>query len=76
MPTAEAVATERLRLLSINISCPRGAQQQTRWRPLLLSMDGKERRTDRRTLKPFIDPAPHMRTESIKRHGPKTDPEG
>jgi len=49
MPTVEAVATERLRLLSINIFCPQGAQQQIRRRPLLLSMDGKkDGRTDGR----------------------------
>jgi len=36
--------------LSIDISCPQGAKrQQTRWLPLLLSIDGTYRRTDRRT---------------------------
>ena len=39
-------------------------------------VDGWKRKTDRRTLKPFIDPAPHTRTASIKRHCPKRDPEG
>jgi len=53
--------------LSIDISCPLGAQQQTRRPPLLLSIDGTDRRmdgrTDRRTLDRFIDPAAHtMRT--------------
>jgi len=32
--------------LSIDISCPRGAQQQTRRTPLLLSIDGTDGRTD------------------------------
>jgi len=32
--------------LSIDISCPHGAQQQTRRTPLLLSIDGADRRTD------------------------------
>ena len=32
--------------LSIDISCPQGAQQQTRPPPLLLSIDGTDRRTD------------------------------
>jgi len=50
-----AVAAERRRLLSMDISCPRGAQQQTRGTPL----------TDRGTLDRYIDPAPHtMRTVS------------
>jgi len=49
MPTAGAVAIERLRFLSLSISCPRSTQQQTRRGPLLLSMDGKERQTDRWT---------------------------
>ena len=53
MTTAGAVATERLRLVSLSISCPRSAQQQTRRRPLLLSMDGKDRQTD---VQPFHRP--------------------
>jgi len=44
--------------LSIDISCPHGAQQQTRRTPLLLSIDGTDRRTDGRTLDCFINPAP------------------
>jgi len=39
-------AAERRRLLSVDISCPRGAQQQTRRTPLLLSIDGTDRRMD------------------------------
>jgi len=35
--------------LSIDIPCPHGAQQQTRRTPLLLSIDGTDRRTDERT---------------------------
>jgi len=38
--------------LSIDISCSHGAQQQTRRTPLLLSIDG----TDRRTDEPFHRP--------------------
>ena len=42
------------RLLSIDISCPRGAQQQTRRTQLLLSIDGTDKQTDRRTVaRPF-----------------------
>jgi len=37
--------------LSIDICCLQGAQQQTRRTPLLLSIDGKDRRTDGRTDK-------------------------
>jgi len=57
--TAGTVTAMRRRLLSIDISCPRDAQQQTRLRPLLLSINGTDRRTDRRTLNRFINPAPH-----------------
>jgi len=45
--------------LSIDISCPRGAQQQTRRTPLLLSIDGTDGQTDGRTLDRYIDPAPY-----------------
>jgi len=48
--TAGAVAAERRRLLSIDISCWLGAEQQTRRRPWLLSIDGTDRRTDGSTL--------------------------
>jgi len=44
--TLPAFAAERRRLLSIDISCPQGAQQQTRRTPLLLSIGGTSRRTD------------------------------
>jgi len=54
---APAAGTRRLRRqLSIDISCRHGAQQQTRWSPLLLSIDG----TDRRTPDRYIDPARHI----------------
>ena len=51
------------RLLSVDISCSRDAQQQTRCTPLLLSIDGTDNvrtdgKTDRQTLDSFIDPAP------------------
>ena len=39
-------AAERRHLLSIDISCLYGAQQQTRRTPLLLLIDGTDRRTD------------------------------
>jgi len=42
-----AAGTRRRRpQLSIDISCLQGAQQQTRQPPLLLSIDGIDRRTD------------------------------
>jgi len=44
--TLPAFAAERRRLLSMDISGPRGAQQQTGRTPLLLSIDGTDRRTD------------------------------
>jgi len=45
--------------LSIDISCPHGAQQQTRRTPRLRSNDGTDRQTEYgRTLDRFIDPAP------------------
>ena len=36
--------------LSIDTSCPQGAQQQTRWSPLLRSIDGTDRRKDGRPI--------------------------
>jgi len=36
--------------LSIDISCPQAAQQQTRWPLLLLSTDVTDRQTDTRSL--------------------------
>jgi len=48
------------------VSCPRRAQQQTRWPPLLLPTDGTDRQTDGWTLYHYIDSAPHtMQAESI-----------
>jgi len=57
--TLSAFAAESRRLLqvptvhlqlSLNISCPQGAQQQTDWLPLLLSIDGTERQTNTQQL--------------------------
>jgi len=47
--------------LSIDISCPHGAQQQTRRTPRLMSSDGRrtDGQTDGRTIDRSIDPAPH-----------------
>ena len=64
--TLPAFAVERCHLqscmVSIDISCPQGAQQQTRCKQLLLLTDG----TDERTLDRFTDPAPHtMQVVSI-----------
>jgi len=53
--TLPAFEAERRRLLSIDISCLRGAQQQTRHTPLLLSIDGTDRQTDGRSMG-FTDP--------------------
>jgi len=62
---AFAAAGRRRSPLTIDISCSRGAQQQTRRTPQWLLNDGTHRRTGRRTLDRYIDPAPHtMRTES------------
>ena len=48
--TLPAIATKRGCLqLSIDISFPLGALQQTRRTPLLLSIDGTYRQTDRQT---------------------------
>ena len=50
----------------IDIFCPHGAQQQTRQPPLLLSIDGTDKQTDRRTPDRYVDRAPHtLRTASI-----------
>jgi len=56
MPCCTAVVAGSWRpLLSINISCPHGTQQQTCRMLLLLSTDG----TDGQTFDRFIDPAEH-----------------
>jgi len=47
--TLPAFADGRRRLLSIDISCPYGAQQQTRRTLLLLLIDGTDRETDGRS---------------------------
>jgi len=57
---ANATTYKSVRICSttIDISCPQGAQQQTRQPPLLLSIDGKDRRTDgHRTVTYRVDPA-------------------
>jgi len=46
--TLPAFAAERRRLLWTDMSCRRGAQQQTRRAPLLLSNDETDGRTDGR----------------------------
>jgi len=52
--------------LSTDIACPQDAQQQTRRKPLVLSIDGTDRRTDGHTPSLHIDPAAHtMRVESV-----------
>ena len=45
--------------LSIDTSCPHGAQQQTHRTPLMRSNDGTDRRTDGRTPDRYTDRAPH-----------------
>jgi len=48
VPCCGAVAAERRRPpVSIDMSCPNGAQQQTRRTPLLRTNDGTDRRADR-----------------------------
>ena len=64
------VAAARRPQLSVNMSCPHDAQQQTRRTPLLLSTDETNRRTDRQTdgrsPNRYIDPVPHtMRSASM-----------
>jgi len=49
--------------LSIDISCPKGAQQQTRQPPLLLWINGTDRG---RMLDCYIDPAPHTRDVGVR----------
>ena len=46
LSTLAAFAAKRRRLPSVDICCPRGAQQQTRHTPLLLPIDGTDRRID------------------------------
>jgi len=67
-PCCGAVAAERAcsygtqrRRLHAAVDRYQGAQQQTRRPPLLLSIDGSDGRTDKRTLDRFIDTAPHTR---------------
>jgi len=62
-PCCGAFATERWRLLSIDMSCLRVAQQQTRRTPLLLSNDETDRHKDGRT-----DARPLRRPCSAYRH--------
>jgi len=62
-----STASTRRRQLSIDISCPQGAQQQTSRTPLLLSVDGTDGRTpDPIGLHIYRYPAPHtMRAASV-----------
>jgi len=54
------------------IFCPQSAQQQTRRKPLLLSID--RTRTDGRTLDRYIDPAPHtIRAVSVSNSTTRLD---
>jgi len=46
--------------LSIDIFCQHGDHQQTRRPPLLMSIDGTERRKDGRTPDRYVDPALHI----------------
>ena len=55
--------------LSINISCPHGVQKQTRRPPLLLSIDGTDRRTDGRTdARPSHRPYSAYYSGSVNNH--------
>ena len=57
------------RQLSIDISCPQDAQQQTRRPPLLLPIDGTDRRSDRQTdARPFHRPCSHTMRAVSKMH--------
>jgi len=57
--TAPFAAERRRPPLSTDISCPPGAQQQTRRTPQRLSNDGTDRRTDGRTWDRYVEPAAH-----------------
>ena len=54
----------------IDFSWPRGAQRQARRTPLLLSIDGTDRR--RRTLDRFIDPAMQAASTILRNLSPST----
>ena len=56
--------------LSIDISCPRGAQQQTHRPPLLHSIDGTDRQTDAR---PFHRPCSAYYAGSVNNAKPNND---
>ena len=49
------------------ISRPHGAQQQIGRTPLLLSIDGTDRRTDREKLDRFTDPAQHTMRRTVSK---------
>jgi len=49
----------------VDISCPQGAQQQTRQWPLLLWIEGTDRQTDARR---YIDPALHVGSVNKYQH--------
>jgi len=46
MPAAGMWCRRIPNIYLLHISCPQGTQQQTRWLPLLLSIDGADRWTD------------------------------
>jgi len=47
---------------------PQGAQQQTRRTLLLLSIDGTDKRTDRRTLDRSVAPAPRTIQQPVRQN--------
>jgi len=70
--TLPAFAAKLWRLLhagTIDISCPPGAQQQTRRTPLLLSIVGTDRQTDAR---PFRRPCSSYYADSVNSTGRHT----
>jgi len=65
MLRAPAAGTQRRRPpLSIDISCQKGALQQTRRPPMLLSIDGTDRQTDAR---PFHRPCSAYHASSVNK---------
>jgi len=67
-PCCGAVAAgRRAPAPSIDISCRRGAWQQTRRMQQLLSIDGTDRRTEGHSTG-FVDPAPHATRALSIRH--------
>ena len=73
-PTAFAAQCPRL---SVDNSCPQGAQQQTSRTPPLLSIDGTDRQTNGQTLDRCTDPVPHAmraaRKNTLRKDGAVRD---